>query len=358
MYFRSLFSRRRKVVLFSLYVVYLLLLIEVVSRGFWTVSYGVPFLRSAEIIYVFYPELREVRQTQIHSEDSYFDVLLLGGSVLEDHFGNIEQLLLDKLVYRTKREIRIHNLSHSAHTSLDSYYKYKHLLNKNFDLVLFYHGINEARANNVPPSLFKSDYSHYAWYDRVNDFEKHNEISLITFPYTFKWFLLAIKQEVGLTDYVSMYRPKKEWLEHGYDIKTMASFEKNLTNILDIAKSKKECVLLMTFAYYVPEDYSETRFKNRSLDYGFDDSLYPHPIEIWGKPENVVAGISAHNAIIEDVAERYNNVTFIDQNKLIPKNGQYFNDICHFTYEGCKIFVENICLLDKLCGHSPHPLGR
>lgn len=345
--FRSLVPIRKKVVLFSLCVVYVLVLIEVASRGFWAAGYGVPFFRSEELIHVFYPELKEMQQTQIHSEDGYFDVLLLGGSVLDDHFGNIEQLLLDKLAEKTKREIRIHNLSHAAHTSLDSYYKYKHLLGRNFDLVLFYHGINEVRANNVPPSLFESDYSHYAWYDRVNELEKHREISLVAFPYTLKWFLLAIKQEVGLSTYVSMGRPQEEWLEYGHDIKTKASFEENLTNIIEIAKSRNESVLLMTFAYYVPGDYSEAKFRNRSLDYGFDDSLHPHPIELWGKPENVVAGISAHNAVIEEVAERYTNVTFIDQNRLIPKSGQYFNDICHFTYEGCEAFVDNILLLGE-----------
>jgi len=341
--FRSLFQKRKKVILFPIYIVYLLLLIEVTSRGFWTVKYGVPFWKPEEIIYVFYPELREVKQAQIHSGDGYFDILLLGGSVLVDSFGNIRQGLLDELASKTKSEIRIHNLAATAHTSLDSYYKYKHLLNKNFDLVLFYNGINEVRANNVPPSLFESDYSHYAWYEKINAFEKHDEISLVSFPYTFKYFLLEVKQRVDPSAYASSRaKPKKEWVEHGGDIKTAASFENNLINILEIAKGKKENVFLMTFSYHVPEDYSETKFENKSLDYSFDDTLCSLAIEFWGKPENVVAGISAHNAIIEDVAERYNNVTFIDQNKLIPKKGQYFNDICHFTYEGRDIFVDNI----------------
>ena len=56
-------------------------------------------------------------------------------------------------------------MSQGAHTTLDSYLKHKALHNKTFDVVVIYHGINEVRANNSPPEIFKPDYSHYAWYE-------------------------------------------------------------------------------------------------------------------------------------------------------------------------------------------------
>ena len=328
---------KKKVVHFSIYLVYFLLLLEVCSRGLWAVRYGVPFFESEKIIYAFYPELREVEQEEIRREDGYFDILLLGGSVLNDRFGSVRQILLEKLTLKTIEEVRVHNLAVPAHTSLDSYYKYRRLLDKNFDLVLFYHGINEVRANNSPRSLFKKDYSHFTWYERINELEKHREISLIAFPYTLKFLLLVAMHRIGLSEHTPV-KPTEEWAQYGDVIKTAASFEENLTSILRIADRKKEGVLLMTFAYYIPGDYSLIKFNNKALDYG----KHSKPIEIWGKPANVAAGITTHNEIIKDVARRYNHVSFIDQNMLIPKSGQYFDDIAHFTCEGSESFVDNV----------------
>lgn len=335
---RGLLPKPKNVALISIYILFLLILFEVSSRAFWAVR-GVPFLRPEEIItHQFYPELRWVKERKIDSENGYFDVLLLGGSVLHDDFGDVGQILLEKLTFGTKSNVRIHNVSENTHTSLDSYYKYKHLQEKDFDLVIFYHGINEVRANNIPPPLFRSDYSHYGWYEQINAFEEYSEIGLLTIPYTLRYLWLEVKIRVNSDDYISVHSGKKEWVEFGRNIWSKASFENNLMKILEIAERKNENVLLMTFAFHVPEDYSLTKFKSKSLDY----DLHLLPIELWGSPENVVSGIAAHNRVIESLADRYNNVTLIDQNMLIPKRGQYFNDICHLTHQGSKVFADNI----------------
>lgn len=331
------FIHRYKTVFIVIYIIFLLLLVEIVSRLFWTIRKDIPFFKPEEIVYLFYPPLRDVKQKQISKDDDYFDVLFLGGSVLADKA--IEQILKEKYAYRTKKEMRIYNLSALGHSTLDSLHKYRFLSDKHFDLVVFYHGINDTRANNCSPSFFKKDYTHYSWYSRVNSFfDKYSIISFISFPYTYSYLMVRLKEVYGDQEYIPRHWPIVDWRKYGNDIKTKVSFRENLTKILDISKSRNEDVLLMTFTYYVPDGYTAGRFNRKTLDY----TLYYVMIECWGIPDYVVKGIAAHNAIIEDVAQEYKNVHFVDQNKLIPKSGQYFNDICHFTYEGSNKFVSNI----------------
>lgn len=278
----------------------------------------------------------------IRKDDDYFDILMLGGSVLRRKYGAIEQYLQEKLTYKSKRRIRTHNVSLSAHSSLDSYYKYRHLSRKRFDLVMVYHGVNEVRANNCPSSLFQKDYSHIPWYRLINDFERDMHSRLIVLPYTLKFLLVRLDEELEWSDHVPKHTPRKEWVEFGCMIKTTQSFSQNLRGILDIAEKRGEIVLLMTFSWYLPEGYSLERFSEKSLEY----TMHVLPFELFGKPECVVKGIAAHNAIIKNLAGQYDHAIFVDQNTLIPEERMYFNDPFHLSYKGSELFVDNI--LDKI----------
>jgi hypothetical protein len=95
----------------------------------------------------------------------------------------------------------------------------------------------------------------------------------------------------------------------------------------------------MTFCYYLDTRYSLERFEQGTLDY----CLHSCPVEIWGTPDNIVAGLKAHNRIIQNIAVRSpKGVVFVDQNVLMPKDGSHFNDICHMTHLGCSVFADNI----------------
>ena len=103
----------------------------------------------------FYPRLHRAMQDY---DPSSRNVLLLGGSVIM------------RIPPDTWRErvpgARFYNVAFKAHTSLDSLYKYEQLRREGyrFDVVVFYHGVNEVRTNNAPPGIFRDDYSHYAFY--------------------------------------------------------------------------------------------------------------------------------------------------------------------------------------------------
>lgn len=319
------------------YALFLLLLGEFGARAFWFVR-GAGFLTAHRGVYrSFYPNVSQLQQQWSGEAEGCFHILMLGGSVLHTDFGNIEHLLREKLTRATGKAIRIYNLSAAAHTSLDSYYKYRHLADWHFDLVMVYHGINEVRANNCPASVFQSDYSHLSWYRLINDWEKRTDSRWLVFPYTIKFVAFKLADRLGLSSGLPTHRPDPESLDDGCDVKTADSVRRSLQGILELAADRVDPVLLMTFSYHVPDNYTEEAFRDRALDY----TVHRFPIELWGKPSCVAAGIAAHNAVTVDLTRQFHQVLFVDQEKLIPKEGRYFNDICHLTHEGCARFVDN-----------------
>lgn len=324
------------------YAVFIILSAEISSRAYLAIEKGVPFFKPGKILYKYYPSLEKIGREEIVKGDACYDLLFLGGSVLTNEWGDIEGLFREGLEKKLKRKVRIHNLAQAAHTSLDSYYKYRHLTKKNFDLVLLYHGINDVRANNSPGSIFRPDYSHYAWYEDIKTIEAHKEIDLLTSPYVAHYIIMLAARRLHPERYLPLEMPWIRWVEHGIEIKTEEPFRRNLRNILEIAGRKKEKVVLMTFAYHIPENYSMRRLMEKTLDYG----THARPIEIWGRPENVAKGIEAHNKVIRDLAAYYRDAAFADQDNLIPKDGRHFNDICHLSEEGSREFVDNLLLLE------------
>jgi len=329
----------RRLAVAAAYLVVLFLVLEVSSRLFWKLRYGTPVSRPSEIIYGFYPELRFADSGPIRRGDGEYNILVLGGSVLNNHYGNVGLLLEERLTRRLKRRVRVHNLTRRSHTSLDSFYKYQHLEGQEFDLVLVYHGVNETRANNVPPELFRRDYSHFSWYATINSLHAHWEVPWVVFPFTVGHAVRSGRESWGLSSYVSRGKPRDEWLAYGAEVKTAAAFVQNLSAILDVARRRGDPVLLMTFAYYIPADYSEAAFARFALDY----SLHAFPVEFWGRPADVARAIETHNTIVRRLAAAADGrVRFVDQDALIPKDGEHFNDACHLTGVGSQSFVENI----------------
>jgi len=328
-----------------LYLLLILLSLELASRLFWTIHHGVSFL-SPNLFYAFYPELEPAARSADDSDDA-IDILLLGGSVFHEDFSTVPSVLRRRLEAKTGRRVRIRNLARPAHTSRDSSLKYDLLNDEKFDLVLFYHGINEARANNVPPAMFRDDYSHYSWYANIQRLQAHRESRYLVLPYTLTYLWSVVAEGIGFTRHVSIQKPRPEWLVYGREVKTERSFRMNLEHVLERAAIRGEPVLLMTFATYVPPDYTHRSFIRKELDY----SAHSLPIELWGVPAQVQDAVQKHNAVVRELAREHGTL-FVDQDRLIPKTGANFNDICHLTPLGGREFVENIegIVLDQLAG--------
>src|SRR3989338_4259171 len=154
-----------------LYIVFLVfVLTELLIRSYLCIKKDIPFFIPANKLYYYiYPCFKNLERSHCGADD--FNVLVLGGSAIQFVFNSTSALFEEKLkgIYPNKK-INIFNCAQSGHTSLDSLYKYQNAKKYPFDLVIYYHAINDVRANNIEDSFFKDDYSHYVYYKFVNNF--------------------------------------------------------------------------------------------------------------------------------------------------------------------------------------------
>ena len=124
------------------------------------------------------------------------------------------------------------------------------------------------------------------------------------------------------------------------EVKTAPVFERNLEELLALASERGQRVLLLTYAHYLPEDYSNERFHARETDYTF----MPESVatEVWGWKDAVVAAIEEHNEVVRRVAARHPEVLFLDMARWLPKGKDWFIDICHWTDEGRASFAAGV----------------
>lgn len=335
------------------------LLLECSSRFYFYFSRGVPFFDMDKMIYVYYPELKGVEE-EFYKDTSKYKLLVLGGSVVTaDLYCDLGQEFLDKSLWKDSivPSLKVFSLAKAGHTSLDSKIKSEFLSALPFDFVVFYHGINDSRANNIPPEHFNIDYKHFAFYDEVELCVIHKEKKWTILPFTFDFIGLKLKYFFSDSPKVPPYYivigdkvlDNKNW-EYGEDVKTKASFKRNIQIIQnDWKQSKDHTLILLTFAYYHPENYSLKNFTDKKLDY----KEQKWPTEIYGNPENVVKAIQVHNEVTKSFKGSPNTVV-IDFNPLVPRSKLYFNDICHLTDSGCALMASTISLvLDSLIQSRP-----
>jgi lysophospholipase L1-like esterase len=330
---------------------------EAGARAYWTIYYNVPFAHPGRILDAFYPELKAVEDARPTHHDKYYNILLLGPSVLHRDWGEVEQDLREGLARNGLHDVRIFNLAEKAHTSRDSWLKYQSLNDAQFNLVIIYHGINDTRANNVPPQLFRKDYSHFWWYKIVNALANYRGATF-ALPYTLHYLIVRLQQELWKDQYIPKSWLRNDWIKYGDETRSAESFKENLTAIISLAKHRGDQLLLMTFAIYVPENYSLEAFYNHQLDYGFQRPPYNTPIELWGSREHVVASVGIHNEVVRSLAAN-NGVLLLDQANQMEQNGRYFDDPCHLTVAGAEQFAQNMLrvLIPLIKVSNPNVVG-
>jgi hypothetical protein len=311
-------------------------LAEALARGFWWLRSSVASPDRA--LEALYPELRPLLDHPPGRGDSSFDVLLLGGSVLHESWGDVEAQVLEQLARAGHRDVRLHNLAQPAHTTRDSLVKYQALEGARFDLVVVYHGINDARANVAPPEVFRDDYSHLAWYELVNALAPAQGRARFALPATLRYLAARVRQALAPGRYAGSGRPRPEWLRYGSALKSAAVFERNVGGVLELAAGRGEPVLLATFALHVPRDYSLEGFREQRLDY----LLFHSPLELWGDPSNVVAAVRAHDEALRRLAAGAPGAILVDEDRLMPRGARWFNDPCHLTSEGSAVFAGHL----------------
>jgi hypothetical protein len=320
------------------FVALCLLSLELTARLYWRLQ-GVPVTRPDRVLQAFYHGLSQVDTQDERWQSAMTRVLLLGGSTLHPRWGSVQAELREQLTFAGVPKLRIVNLAAPGLTSRDSRLAYEAIGDaERFDLVVVYDGLNEARANNAPPELFRDDYAHYGWYEIVNNLARHQGTARWSLPYTLEYLGLRMRQVVFSKRYVPRNRPRQDWIGYGATVRTTEPFAANLRAILARAARRGEPVLLMTFALRTPDGQSPTAFEARQFRYG------PHrtPLELWGEPAQVRVAVTAHNEVIRSLAAASPDVRFVDQARLLDGDGRAFNDPCHLSLQGSHQFVANL----------------
>jgi hypothetical protein len=296
-------------------------------HGFWWWQLGVPVTETPGVEAVWhlhYQELYASGAVDAHlaKDDRYYDVLLLGGSVLEQTAPALERSFRQALEER----LRLFNLARAAHTSRDSYFKVKRLADKPFDLVIFYDGINDARMNCCRDDVYRDDYRHFSWYDSIETRLAAGTVSVSD--------ILSSSLNRGTLSFEIA-----EGREFSNHVKTTKAYRRNLESIADAIDRYDGRLMLMTFAYDLPADYSAQAFREHRLGYG--RGKYDVGVDVWGTPEGVRAAITAHNGALREIADRHKSAILVDEEKQMPKSGTYFSDPCHLTDAGIAKFAED-----------------
>lgn len=327
---------KRRVILIN--IVVLILCIEIISRVFLFMRFDTGVFSVRHLIREgFYRNITEIEPLK----ENELNILMLGGSVIHKDWGCVACKLKDFLEDSLKRPVRVVNLSYPAHTSRDSYEKYCLLRNKEFDYVIIYHGINDVYLNNIPSDLYRDDYTHAKWYKRMQIVNGHPEKGLYATPLVMHLIYEEILDRTHRVILLPNDGAPEHLIKYGKEVKNKESFMHYISNIIDTAISYNSSVILSEFAFYIPENYRETLFREKKLDYGDHNSS----VRVWGYPPYVKNGIISNNQVIWKLALIY-NLRMVNADNRIPKSGEYFNDICHLTEKGCEalalLFAQSI----------------
>lgn len=312
-----------------IYCAYLAVLGVVGVELFWWLRFGsVPDTpeRDAEFVWrYYYPELWDsgAMDAVTSPEDATIDILLLGGSVLEQTGPLWESAVSEQ----TGQKVRVYNLAVSAHTSRDSLTKYGHLKGKHFDWVVVYHGINDVQLNYATDEQFKDDYTHCAWYDGMQRRIKEGRLNLISLT------------DSLVTNLIDRGGPTPDRYHLGRKLRTPKPFGDNVRAIVDQALTSDARMMLMTFAWHLPSGYSREEYLAGRLDYG--DGHFKMLAEDWGEPSQVPILIQAHNEEIRSAAVDASgqNAVLVDAASELAHTGKLFSDVCHLTPAGCEALV-------------------
>lgn len=331
----------------GLYLLFIFFLLEVCARLYFYIAWDTPLFAKENMIYHFYPELNGVKE-KYYEDKSKIKLLVLGGSaVTADLYCDLDFELrsINRTMKHDEREIRVYNLARSGQTSFDSRIKRQFLADLKFDYTFIYDGFNDCRANNIPKEYFDIDYRHFMYYQEVDLYMQYikNHISIL--PFCFNFIATKLFNFIKESPHVPPYYIVKDnkvldasYWEEGKEIKTITSFSKNLKEIYAIQnKVPNQNLILSTYAYYSPNDYSLTRFYKKELDY----QEQKWPTEIYGDYRYIPSCVDAHNQILSSWKDS-SKVFFIELNSIIPKNKTYYNDICHLTDSGCMMMAKQI----------------
>ncbi len=195
------------------------------------------------------------------------------------------------------------------------------------DVVVWYGGINDNIYNSFP------------WLDAlpsVGYFDWRSRRSSVLF---------------GLLKYHLVDKALRSVPDFAPDrIRSRAIYEENLTAIAGLARARGARMVLSTFAIALPTGSEALLSRIRR-----DERVMRH---FWGNVDSTVAGVNAHNEIVEALAARF-GLPLARPDLAIPRDPAHFVDICHLTPEGNDLLGAAIAgAVSAAIGPAPLRTGR
>lgn len=252
----------------------------------------------------------------LHKKPGEVEILTLGGSSF--YLRNMTEKLKKSLKEIGMDNVRVTGGVFPGNDSRSSLLKYRHLLPRHdFNYLIICHGVNDLWANRVAAEDFRSDYSHL--------------------DPSYKIFGSVI---IKLIYYNLIWKKSQETDEYNH-YPSENAFRENISTLIRESRSHGTEVILMTYPFYIHEDYSKEAFKKGLLDYNKNKRELSTAVEDWGTPEHIREGLRRHNRIIRELAKEY-GVPLIDQDRLMPAEGRLFSDFCHLSIPGVDRFISHI----------------
>jgi len=184
------------------------------------------------------------------------------------------------------------------------FYKY------NFDYVIIYHGINDLWMNHVASTDFRDDYSHLNAWSKRNWLMDHSILAR-NFYNEYLWH-------------------KRKKVNNGAKSSSYRTFNANIRELVRVIRKNNGVPVLMSYAWYIPENYTITKFLQGKLDYINPTNYDRCMVEHWGDLDYVKEGLKRHNLIIKTISKE-KNILLIDQKSKFEKKAVYFGEMSPCT---------------------------
>ena len=113
-------------------------------------------------------------------------------------------------------------------------------------------------------------------------------------------------------------------VRYGRTLTQRSGVRTDMTPIVNVAQPGQDPVMLMTLAADVPKNYSRGAFDQHLLG----DRRHLESVENSGWPD-MLAAVSAHNAVMRRLALARRNVLFVDQDAILQQSGRNVDKACH-----------------------------
>lgn len=314
--------RRYRGPLFALVVTaFLLLLVETGSRFLLFTRTPDEMVFDDEIIYTYAPKA-SVAQMTLNDIGCIGDdlrdpgtadiptLLLLGGSTTFSGFyvSEVKDSVSDAHAGQPLKVVSCGKPRYTSHTNRVNLEE--NLLRYRPAVIVLYMGINDNIYNSFPWVTNVPDVGYFNWRSKSESI----------FWRLLKYHLFE-KRIFSTPDFA------------GQSLRSARIFEANVQGIIDLSRQHGAKVVLSTFAVAYPTDDVQLLQTIRA-----QEGVMRH---FWGTLDSTVLGVATHNRLMLSLAKE-NGLPLVEVDRLIPRDGAHFIDLCHLTDPSYRLLAKEI----------------